>query len=194
MRGSLVVLCAGLAGGFVSTGCKSKAAKPAPTPPATVEVATGGPGATGPSAGVVTAGGPGAGNPGGATAGAVPPTSPGATGPDASFELSIAKATAAAAATGSARLVVHPGPGLHMNLDYPIGLTLTPPAGVTLAKTAFATADVEKLDGHELALSVSMSATAPGEYRVPGTFRFAVCDDGSCYPKKRAVELVLAVQ
>lgn len=80
-----------------------------------------------------------------------------------------------------------------MNLDYPVGLTLTPPAGVTLTKTSFVGADAEKLDGSELALSVPMSAAAPGD-RVPGTFRFAVCDDGSCYPKKRAVELVLAVQ
>ena len=80
------------------------------------------------------------------------------------------------------------------SLDYLVGLVLEPPAGVTLAKTSFATADAEKHDGYELALSVPMSAAAPGHYRIPGTFRFAVCDDGSCYPKKRAVELILAVQ
>ncbi len=180
MRGSLVVVSAALAGAFVSTGCKSKAAKPAQSvaPPVA--------GQRGPTPGGATAGSP---------EGMAPiPPSPGATGPDASFELSIAQASAAAAATGNARLVVHPGPGLHMNLDYPIGLVLTPPAGVTLAKTSFATTDAEKLDGHELALSVPMSAAAPGQYKIPGTFRFAVCDEGSCYPKKRAVELVLAVQ
>ena len=39
-----------------------------------------------------------------------------------------------------------------------------------------------------------MSATAAGQYKVPGTFKFAVCDEGACYPKKRAVELLLTVQ
>ena len=187
MRGSFVVLCVGLAGGFSSTGCKSKAAKPAPAAAPNL-AATGAPPAGGPTEGAR------AGAPEAVPAVPTAPTSPGATGPDPSFELAIAPASAAAAATGNARLVVHPGPGLHMNLDYPVGLTLTPPAGVTLAKTSFVGADAEKLDGSELALSVPMSAAAPGEYRVPGTFRFAVCDDGSCYPKKRAVELVLAVQ
>ena len=61
-------------------------------------------------------------------------------------------------------------------------------------KTSFAATDAEKFDTKELTFAVGMSAAAPGEYKVPGTFRFAVCDEGACYPKKRAVELVLAVQ
>lgn len=50
MRGSFVVLCVGLAGGFSSTGCKSKAAKPAPAAAPNL-AATGAPPAGGPTEG-----------------------------------------------------------------------------------------------------------------------------------------------
>jgi hypothetical protein len=83
---------------------------------------------------------------------------------------------------------------MKMNTDYPTGLTLQPPAGVTLPKASLTTADAETFDHKELAFAVPMSATAAGQYKVPGTFKFAVCDEGACYPKKRAVELLLTVQ
>lgn len=190
MRGSLVVLVAGLAGALVSTGCgsKKKASPPptagavrAPTPP--TGPATAGPGA--PAGERAVAG----------SEGAAPVGTPGSTAPDPSFELATEQpAAVAATATATARLVVHPGPGLHMNLDYPTGLTLTPPDGVTLPKSTLAAADVQTLNSKELAFAVPMSAAAQGEYKIPGTFRFAVCDDGGCYPKKRTVELLLTVQ
>lgn len=130
----------------------------------------------------------------GGDTGAAPVASGGSTEPDPSFELTTEGAAAAAAAAGSARLVVHPAAGKKMNLDYPTGLVLEPPAGVTVAKPKLAATDAEKFDLHELSYSVALSAAAPGEYKVPGTFRFAVCDDSACYPKKRAVELTLKVQ
>lgn len=182
MRGSKLVLAAGLAAALA--GCSSKKSS-TKAPPATPDgvAATGG--AKGPAV-------PPPPDP--ATEGAVAP-SPGSTAPDPSFELTVEQpAAVAAAASATTRLVVHPGPGMKMNTDYPTGLTLTPPAGVTLPKATFAATDAATFDHKELAFSVSMSAAAPGAYKVPGTFKFAVCDEGACYPKKRAVELVLAVQ
>lgn len=190
MRGSLVVLVAGLAGALVSTGCGSKDKASPPPAPATARTPT-------PPAGAATAG-PGA--PTGERAvtggeGAAPVANPGPTEPDPSFELATEQpAAVAVAVAATARLVVHPGPGLHMNLDYPTGLTLTPPDGVSLPKATLAAADVQTLTSKELAFAVPMSAAAQGQYKIPGTFRFAVCDDGGCYPKKRTVELLLTVQ
>ncbi|HVV84562.1 MAG TPA: protein-disulfide reductase DsbD domain-containing protein [Kofleriaceae bacterium] len=182
MRGSLVVLCAGLAGELLSAGCHKSKSKEAP-PPSTGSSR----GATGATPGSAVAAGPGSSAP-------APGGSPGATGPDPSFELSMVQPSAAPGATATAKLVVHPGPGLHMNTDYPTNLTLTPPAGVTVPKPSLVVGDADKFDRGELAFSVPMSAAAQGSYKVPGTFKFAVCDEGSCYPKKRAVELLLTVQ
>ena len=182
MHGSLVVL--GVLGALTSTACsKAKDSQPAPAG------AQRGSALTAPG-GAITGGPAATGGP----EGAVVPT-PGATGPDATFELAtVQPAAVAPAAPATARLVVHPGPGMKMNVDFPTGLTLTPPAGVTLPKTSLVVADAERFDTKELTFAVTMSAAAPGAYKVPGTFRFAVCDEGACYPKKRAVELTLTVQ
>ena len=183
MRGP-VLLSGVVLGALISTACsKAKDSQPAPAG------APRGSAVTGPG-GAITGGSAATGGPEGAV---VP--SPGATGPDPSFELAlVAPAAVAAAAPATARLVVHPGPGMKMNVDFPTGLTLTPPAGVTLSKTSLVVADAEKFDTKELAFAVTMSAAAPGEYKVPGIFKFAVCDEGACYPKKRAVELTHTVR
>ncbi len=187
---SLVVVCAGLAAGLLHLGCSKAPREPAPGAAAP----------TGVDRGAATVGARAPTPPGpGATAPAAPegavPASGGSTEPDPSFHLATEQpAAVAAAAPATARLVVHPGPGLKMNLDFPTGLTLQPPAGVTLTKTAFAATEADAFDTKQLVYSVPMSAAAAGEYKVPGTFKFAVCDEGACYPKKRAVELLLTVK
>lgn len=90
-----------------------------------------------------------------------------------------------------ARVVVNPGSGYKVNKDFPTKLTLEPPAGVTLSKTVLEPADAEKFDDHELAFAVKMTAQGAGEYTIPGTFKFAVCTETTCDPKKQKVALVL---
>jgi hypothetical protein len=90
-----------------------------------------------------------------------------------------------------ARLVVKPGAGYKMNKEFPTKLTLEPPAGVTLAKPVMVLEDAEKFSEQELTFAVKMSAPAAGEFTIPGTFKFAVCTDTTCDPKKQKVALVL---
>lgn len=90
-----------------------------------------------------------------------------------------------------ARVVINPGSGYKVNKDFPTKLTLEPPAGVTLSKTVFEPADAEKFDDHELAFAVKMTAQGAGEFTIPGTFKFAVCTETTCDPKKQKVALVL---
>ncbi len=90
-----------------------------------------------------------------------------------------------------ARVVVSPGTGYKVNKDFPTKLTLEPPAGVTLSKTVLEPADAEKFDDHELTFAVKMTAQGAGEYTIPGTFKFAVCTETTCDPKKQKVALVL---
>jgi hypothetical protein len=111
---------------------------------------------------------------------------------DTSFKLATEQAAPASAGTESvARLVVHPGPGYKMNLEFPTKLTLEPPAGVTLAKTVLEPADAESFSEKGLAFAVKMSATSAGDYTIPATLKFAVCTEATCDPKKQKVALVL---
>jgi hypothetical protein len=111
---------------------------------------------------------------------------------DTSFKLTMTQAAPTKAGGETvARLVVQPGSGYHMNKEFPTKLTLEPPAGVTLAKAVLEPADAEKFSETELAFSVKMTATGAGEYTIPGTFKFAVCTDTTCDPKKQKVALVL---
>jgi len=120
------------------------------------------------------------------------PTTAGAPGSDTSFQLTAEQAApTAAGGEAVARLVVRPGSGYHMNKDFPTKLTLEPPAGVTLSKLVLEPGDAEKFSDTELAFAVQMTASAAGEYTIPGTFKFAVCTDTTCDPKKQKVALVL---
>ncbi|KAB2892378.1 MAG: hypothetical protein F9K40_18650 [Kofleriaceae bacterium] len=128
-----------------------------------------------------------AGAPGGAEAAAE-----GASANDTSFKVTTQQAQPTPPGGDAiARVVVNPGTGYKMNKDFPTKLTLEPPAGVTLSKTVFEPADAEKFDDHELAFAVKMTAQGAGEFTIPGTFKFAVCTETTCDPKKQKVALVL---
>ena len=115
--------------------------------------------------------------------------------------LAIAPPDLKAGAEGAATITVKPGQGYHVNTEYPIHLTLTPPSGVTLAKADFqaggsdkAKGDAEQLDEQQLVLSVKMTAAAAGSYTVNGTFKFAVCDHDQCLAKKETIAIAVAAK
>jgi hypothetical protein len=111
---------------------------------------------------------------------------------DTSFKLATQQAAPAAAGADTiARLVVDPGSGYKMNLEFPTKLTLEPPVGVTLAKTVLEPADAESFSEKGLVFAVKMSAPSAGEYTIPATLKFAVCTEATCDPKKQKVALVL---
>jgi hypothetical protein len=182
----------GLLGAFVlaAAGACSKA-DPRPTdtaPPAATrgDGTKGGPGAAGGGGGggggveIQVAGG------GGDTEGGA------AKANDTSYALTTEQAAPTTAGGETvARLVVKPGAGYKMNKEFPTKLTLEPPAGVTLAKPVMVLEDAEKFSEQELTFAVKMSAPAAGEFTIPGTFKFAVCTDTTCDPKKQKVALVL---
>ncbi|HEX8115594.1 MAG TPA: hypothetical protein VF516_48045, partial [Kofleriaceae bacterium] len=100
-----------------------------------------------------------------------------------------------------AKITVKPGKGFHVNTEYPIKLTLTPPSGVTLAKTDFAAGghdkgkgDADALDEQNLAFAVKLTPSAGGNYTVNGKFKFAVCDANQCLPKKETIAITLAAK
>jgi hypothetical protein len=117
-------------------------------------------------------------------------------------KLAIELPTDAKAGTESvAKITVTPGTGYHVNTEYPIKLTLTPPQGVTLAKASFvaggrdnAKGDADALDEKQLAIAVKLTPAAAGSYTVNGTFKFAVCDHDQCLAKKETIAIAVAAK
>ena len=108
---------------------------------------------------------------------------------------------AKAGAESVARITVTPGSGYHVNTEYPIKLTLTSPAGVTLAKSELTAGghdkgkgDADALDDKQLALSVKLTPAASGSYTINGNFKFAVCDKDQCLAKKETIAIVVAAK
>jgi hypothetical protein len=113
--------------------------------------------------------------------------------------LTIDKVDASAGAQATAAVKVAPATGYHMSTDFPISLCLEPPAGVTIAKTAFTAGKGEKGDADQfgeqaLAFNVQATAEKPGSYEVKGIFKFGVCDKESCHPKKQPITITVAAK
>ena len=110
-------------------------------------------------------------------------------------------ADAKAGAEAVAKIIVTPGSGYHVNTEYPIKLTLTSPAGVTLAKDKFvagghdkAVGDAAALDEKQLAFAVKLTPATSGSYTINGNFKFAVCDKDQCLPKQETIAIAVAAK
>ena len=97
----------------------------------------------------------------------------------------------------SAHLRLVANRGYEINERFHYKLTLEPTPGVTLAKTVFTQAgeDAERVDGHELAFEMKLTAERPGDYTVRGRLDFAVCKiDSQCLPKTMPVAVIVAAR
>ena len=113
--------------------------------------------------------------------------------------LAIDKAAGKAGADTTANITVTPGTGFHLATDYPIKITLEPPAGVKLAKAELtaggrdkAQGDAATLSEKQLAFAIHATADKAGDYEIKGTFKFGVCDAESCHPKKQPITITVA--
>lgn len=87
--------------------------------------------------------------------------------------------------------------GYEINEKFHYKLTLDPTPGVTLAKSVFSHAghDADRLDAHELAITMTLTADAPGDHVVRGRLDFAVCKiDSQCLPKTMPVAVLVAAR
>jgi hypothetical protein len=100
-----------------------------------------------------------------------------------------------------AKITVTPGSGYHVNTEYPIKLTLTPPSGVALAKDRFtagghdkAKGDADALDEQQLVFAIKLTPSASGDYTINGNFKFAVCDKDQCLAKQENIAIKVAAK
>lgn len=126
----------------------------------------------------------------GANEGAAP-----ASANDTSYKLTLEPpAPVAPGAESIARIRVTPGAGYKMNKEFPTKLTLTPPAGVTLAKSELLLSDAEAFDDKQLVFAIKATPASAGEYTVSGKLKFAVCTDATCDPKRENVSIKVAAK
>lgn len=126
----------------------------------------------------------------GAAAGA--PSGGGTLG-DASYSLAVnAPASLAQGEEGVVQVVVTPKPGWKMNKEFPTKLVVTAPEGVTLtSKPSQVPGDALTFDDHNATFAIKFQAASPGDQHFTASFKFAVCTDATCDPKKQ--ELAWAV-
>jgi len=105
--------------------------------------------------------------------------------------------TAAPGVETTARIRLTAHRGYEINEKFHYKLTLDPTPGVTLPKMVFSEAvhDAERLDGHELAIAMKLTAEKPGDYTIHGKLDFAVCKiDSQCLPKTMPVAVQVAAR
>jgi hypothetical protein len=115
--------------------------------------------------------------------------------------LTVGAAQGTAGSELTAEIQVAPAPGYHVSMEYPVSLTLTPPDGVTLAKAQLSAGGRDGTAGDAAAFSekgltfdVKATAQKPGDYQIKGLFKFGVCDENSCHPKKQPITIALAAK
>ena len=115
--------------------------------------------------------------------------------------LTVDKAEGKAGSELTSNIKVTPAGAYHVNVEFPIKLTLEPPAGVKLAKSELTAGGMDKVQGDavafsEQALAFAVKATADkaGTYDIKGTFKFAVCTNNNtqCLAKKQPITVTVA--
>lgn len=95
---------------------------------------------------------------------------------------------------GQVTIRVVPSADWHMNLEYPTKLSVTPPAGIEVAKPKLSKDDAVKLDEQHCEFSVKYTPSEIGDKTFTGEIKFAVCQDTACVPKTETLEFQVAVK
>jgi hypothetical protein len=97
-------------------------------------------------------------------------------------------------AAATAKVVLRPTGGYHVNKEFPTNLTVTPPANVDVPKVKQTGADAAKLAEDEAVFEVPFTAKDAGDKRFEATFKFAVCTPETCDPKSEKLAWTVAVK
>jgi hypothetical protein len=87
--------------------------------------------------------------------------------------------------------------GYEINERFHYKLTLEPTPGVTLARSVWSAGGdaADRLDEHELAITMKLTAERRGDFVVRGRLEFAVCKINSqCLPKSMPVAVLVAAR
>lgn len=116
-------------------------------------------------------------------------------GGDQSYTLTLdAPDRLASGAEGTVRVSVVPKQGWKMNKEFPTKLEVQAPAGVEVAKAEQRVADAERFEEAGATFAVKFKAGEAGAKAFQAKFKFAVCTDATCDPKKQDLAWVVNVE
>ena len=93
-----------------------------------------------------------------------------------------------------AKVVLKPVAPYHVNKDFPTQLTVTPPAGVEVAKAKQKPEDAAKFEEAGAEFEVAFTPREAGDKRFEAAFKFAVCTTETCDPKSEKLAWTVAVK
>jgi hypothetical protein len=130
-------------------------------------------------------------------AGAAAPAkaAPGARAEGQGFVVEVAPpASAKVGEATTARVILRPVAPYHVNLEFPTQLTVTPPAGVELAKAKQKPQDAAKFAEEGAVFEVAFTPREAGDKKFEAAFKFAVCTTETCDPKSEKLAWTVAVK
>ena len=84
----------------------------------------------------------------------------------------------------TAQVDLHPVDGYKVNMDFPTSLAVTATGGVDIEQAQQSPAEAEKFEEKGARFNVAFICTEPGDKSFGATFKFAVCTDTTCDPKR----------
>lgn len=107
---------------------------------------------------------------------------------DGNFAITAApQGAVAVGAAGRAEVTLEGRNGYHVNQEYPIQLTLRPPAGVEVAKTTLAREDASTFEEARAVFPVTFTPRESGHKEFSGELSFSVCNPQNCLMERRPV-------
>jgi len=92
------------------------------------------------------------------------------------------------------KITLLPKTGWHINQDFPTKLKITAPEGIALASDTQRATDAEKFSEDAALFNVSCNPEGAGAKAFTAEFRFAMCTESTCDPKKAALAWTLNVK
>ena len=110
---------------------------------------------------------------------------------DSSYNVKIEAPAGQKAHKGVAKIHITPGPGFHVNKEFPALAKVVAPTGVTLDKDKVPPTKVEEA---AMDFEVAYTPSEAGKKTFTGELKFAVCSANSCDPKKEALNFTIDVK
>lgn len=96
-------------------------------------------------------------------------------------------------AAGRAEITLEGRNGYHVNAEYPIQLTIQPPAGVELAKATLVREDASTFEEARAVFPVVFTPREAGHKEFSGELSFSVCNPQNCLMERRPVTFAVDV-
>ena len=112
---------------------------------------------------------------------------------DKLYEIKKTDAKVAVGTKGTTSVTIATKNGWHVNGEAPITLSLTPPAGITLAKAKLARADLAASTQESARFDVAFEAAETGSKVIAAEAHFVICQETACKPVKETLSLTVDV-